>query len=137
MKIANYQLDELLQQVNDSADVESALSTLIKNDVYARAYIDHAVNDSFVEVDLPESAYTYSTYHRSLAGMRLCTKTSLQIFNDILINPESLHKTKRFQLKNLLEMLHSGEAKILNAIITKNLTSLYPNITHELMCKVL
>ena len=140
MKIANFQLDELLEQVNSCGgleDVEAALTNLVNKDTYIRAYLDHAVNDQFVNIDLEDLQYKFSDYHRSMAGMLLCSKTSLSIFNDVLLNEKVAMKTRRYQLKNLLEMLHVGEAKILKAIIQKNLTELYPNITHELICKVL
>lgn len=137
MKLANYQLDELLEQTNDAEDAEAALLKLITNDQYIRAYMDHSVNDKFVEVDLDDLDYKLSGYHRSMAGMLLCSKTTMAIYNEVLLNPKVAMKTKRYQLKNLLEMLHIGEAKILKAIVGKNIASLYPNITHELICKVL
>ena len=137
MKLANYQLDELLEQTNSAVDVEVALKNLISNDTYIRAYLDHAVNDKFVDVDVDELEYKFSDYHRSMAGMLLCSKSSLAIYNEVLLNSKVAMKTRRYQLKNLLEMLYVGEAKILKAIVEKNLPSLYPNITHELISKVL
>jgi hypothetical protein len=68
-----------------------------------------------------------------MAGSRLLSKTTFYIYKEILLNEGLPLKTKRYQTKNLLEMLYKGEALILLAILQKNLPELYPNITHEIM----
>lgn len=137
MNVANYQLDELLEKVNSSENVELALKDLITNKPYAKMYMDYATNDKFITVDIDEIQYKFSEYHRSMSGAFLCSRSTAKIYEEILIPEHILNKTKRYQLKSLLEMLYAGEAKILEAVIKKNLTDLYPNITHEMMCKVL
>lgn len=140
MKIANYQLDELLEQVNSCGtedDVECALKDLINNHPYVRMYMEYAVNDEYINVDIDEVQYKLSTYPRSLVGAYLCSNTSTKIYKEVLMNPAVAKKTQIYQLKNLLEMLYCGEATVLEAIIKKNLPSLYSNITHEMICMVL
>lgn len=137
MKIANYQMDELLEQVNTSPDPEAGLKQLINSNGYAKYFLDQAVNDKFVDINYDDMKYTFSPYHRSMAGAFLLSKSTSLVYEQVLLSNQAAVKTKEYKLKALFEMLAQGEAQILLAIIKKNLTELYPNITHEMICKVL
>lgn len=133
MKVANYQLDEILDQVSAAPDVGVALKAACDDSPYVKYFIEQACNDVWVNFDVDEISYIMNNYHRSLAGARLLSKTTFYIFKEILLNEGLPLKTKRYQTKNLLEMLYEGESWILLAILKKNLPELYPNITHEIM----
>lgn len=133
MKVANYQFDEILEQVSAAPDVGAALKTACDGNPYTKFLIEQACNDIWVNFNVDEISYILNDYHRSMAGSRLLSKTSYYIFKEILLKEALPLKTKRYQTKNLLEMLYSGEALILLAIIKKNLSELYPKITHEIM----
>lgn len=133
MKVANYQLDEILKKVSESPDVGVALKAACDESPYVKYFIEQACNDVWVDFDVHEVTYNLNDYHRSMAGSRLLSKTTFYIFKEILLNPGLPLKTKRYQTKNLLEMLYKGEALILLAILNKNLPELYPSITHKIM----
>jgi hypothetical protein len=133
LKVANYQLDEILKKVSESPDAGVALKAACDENQYIKYFIEQACNDVWVNFDVNEISYTLNDYHRSMAGSRLLSKTTFYIYKEILLNEGLPLKTKRYQTKNLLEMLYKGEALILLAILQKNLPELYPNITHEIM----
>ncbi len=140
MKVANYQFDELLEQVSSCAteqDVQFALKHLSDTNIYVEFWLGVSVSDVFLDFDIEELNYKFSDYHRSMAGQFLLSKTPKMIYEQVLTNSSVLQKNKRFQLKNMIEMLHSGEAKVLVACLKKNLADLYPKLTHELVCSVL
>lgn len=133
MKVANYQLDEILEQVSAAPDVGVALKVACDENTYVRYFIEQACNDVWVSFDVNEIEYKFNDYHRSMAGSLLLSKTTFRIFSEILLNENMILKTKRYQTKNLLEMLYNREALIFLAILKKNLSELYPKITHEIM----
>jgi hypothetical protein len=133
LKVADHQLDEILDVVSKSDDVKTALQSVCTQNMYIKFFIDQACNDIWVDFDIDEINYKFNDYHRSMAGNRLLSKSAYSIYKDVLLNPISIQKNKRYQAKNLLEMLYVGEAKILLSVFKKNLPELYPNITHEIM----
>jgi hypothetical protein len=133
LKVANYQFDEILEQISSSQNIGVKLKDACDENKYIKFFIEQACNDTWVDFDINEITYTLNDYHRSMAGARLLSKSVFYIFKEILLNTNLPLKTKQYQTKNLLEMLYEGEALILLAIIKKNLTELYPNITHEIM----
>ena len=135
MKVAQRQLDELLETVNNSSDVEQSLRDIIDTP-YVRLFLEQNVNEVWPGFELLVEP-KYSDFHRSMAGALLLSKPSATVLKEVILNQSSQLKNRRYQLKSLIEMLYSEEAKILQAILKKDLTSIYPNITHELICKVL
>ena len=133
MKVANYQLDEILDQVSAAPDVGVALKAACDESPYVKYFIEQACNDVWVNFDVNEITYSLNDYHRSMAGTRLLSKTVMYVYKEILLNEGLPLKTKRYQTKNLLEMLYKGEALILLAVLKKNLPELYPSITHKIM----
>ena len=133
MKVANYQLDEILAQVSAAPDVGHALKAACDENSYVKYFIEQACNDVWVNFDVDEVNFEFNDYHRSMAGTRLLSKTVMYVYKEILLNKGLPLKTKRYQTKNLLEMLYKGESLILLAIFKKNLPELYPNITHKIM----
>lgn len=133
MKVANYQLDEILEQISSAPDIGAALKAVCDGSPYVKFLMEQASNNIWVDFDVDEIPYVLNDYHRSMAGARLLSKTSFYIFKEILLNKTLPLKTKRYQTKNLLEMLYKGEALILLAILKKNLSELYPKITHEIV----
>lgn len=136
MKVAIYQFDEILQKINDSPDVESELRTVI-DQPYIRGYLNTQLSEVWPEFDVDKLVWKRYKYHRSLAGASLLTRSTFNMFMSVLMNPQSKRHTQEFRCKSLLEMLYEAEADILVALLKKNLQSLYPNITHEVLNKVL
>jgi hypothetical protein len=132
MKVATLQLDEILQKVNDSNDVRMDLALAIATP-YVRPYLFTFLSETWPTFDVDDIEWKKYDYHRSLAGANLLSRPSYNIFNSVLMNPDSNKHTKEFQCKALLEMLYIGEANVLIAILKKDLQSLYPNITHEIL----
>lgn len=136
--VANFQLDELLSRINSlpKEEIVTALRELYKTKLHSKTYINQNVNFSHPDFDT-DIVYKESEYHRSMAGTYLCSASVVNILLRVILADSVKAQTKVYQLKNLLEMLCAGEAKILHAILVKNLSSLYPNITHEMMCESL
>jgi hypothetical protein len=127
-------LDEILDSIDKS---ESPISDMrIAMGVpYFRNYMELAVNDNWTTVDMGEVDITKYEYHRSMAGTRLLNRNTWSVVDGIIMKPEVAKRTKRVQFKSLCEMLFSGEAEIFKAILRKDLTSLYPNITFDVINK--
>lgn len=135
MKVANKQLDEILSEINDSADPESALKTVIDKP-YIKFYLSQLLTEDWVDFDVDEIEFTQYDYHRSMSGALLLNKQTCNIYVSIFMNKNVLLKTKKYQCKSLLEMLNKGESDILKALLKKDLQTLYPNITYEILNKV-
>lgn len=135
MKIANKQLDEILAEVNLAQDVEAALRLVIDKP-YIKFYLSQLLSEDWVDFDVDEIEYTKYDYHRSMSGALLLNKQTCNIYLSIFMNKTVLLKTKRYQCKALLEMLNTGESEILKALLKKDLQTLYPNITYEILNKV-
>lgn len=137
MKIANKQLDEILSEVNASADVKEALQFVVTNQPYAKFYLTQFITEDWVDFDVDEIEYEQYDYHRSMSGALLLNKQTANIYQNIFMNRSVVLKTKRYQCKSLLEMLNKGESDILMAMLKKDLQTLYPNITFEILNAVL
>lgn len=135
MKVANKQLDEILNEINISSDPTAALKAVI-DQPYIRFYLSQLLTETWVDFDVDEIEYTQYDYHRSMAGALLLNKQTANIYVSIFMNKNVLLKTKRYQCKALLEMLNKGESDILKALLKKDLQSLYPNITYEIINQV-
>lgn len=133
MKIANFMFDELLEQVSNTENVLESLTFLIKAKPYVREYLESAVNDTWVDFDIDSITWTQYGYHRSMAGAILLNRGSANTFTQILFGEKVSTRAKLMQCKSLLEMLHVGEAKILTAVLKKDLVSLYPAISFEII----
>jgi hypothetical protein len=135
MNIANKQLDEMLEEVNNSADPESSLRLIIDKP-YIKFYLSQLLSEDWVSFDVDDIKHEQYNYHRSMSGAILCNKQTANVYLSIFMKKEVVQKTKLFQCKSLLEMLNKGESDILKAILKKDLQSLYPNITYEIINKV-
>jgi hypothetical protein len=121
-------LDEILTRINNSDDVVKSIKESF-NISYFKNYMELLVSDKWTTVDVNTVDYTSYGYHRSMAGALLLNRQSWNIVLTVLMNPLASNVIKEKQFKALMEMLYENEASILLAILTKNLESLYPNIT--------
>jgi len=133
LKVADHQLDEIFEMINSSADVEVSLRQTCKTNPIVKFYVHLACDDRWIDFDLQDLEYKFSEFHRSLCGAYLMSKSTMNMITEILLNPKIPKKTKYFQTKNLMELLSLPEAKVFEAILKKNLSSLYPHITHKMM----
>lgn len=133
MKVADHQLDEIFEMINSSADVEVSLRQTCKTNPIVKFYVHLACNDRWIDFNLEDLEYKFSEFHRSLCGAYLMSKSTMNMITEILLNPKIPKKTKYFQTKNLMELLSLPEAKVFEVILKKNLSSLYPHITHKMM----
>jgi len=133
LKVADHQLDEIFEMINSSADVEVSLRQTCKTNPIVKFYVHLACNDRWIDFNLEDLEYKFSEFHRSLCGAYLMSKSTMNMITEILLNPKIPKKTKYFQTKNLMELLSLPEAKVFEAILKKNLSSLYPHITHKMM----
>ena len=133
MKIANYGLDELLDTINDSPEPLTGLQDLVNTNIYARFWLEQAVNDKFIEFDLDELNYKISTYHPSMAGQLLLNRNTVKVYSEIIVNEKVLLKNRRYQCKSMIDMLSGGEGQLFVAILKKNVPAMYDNITFEMI----
>lgn len=126
----NKMLDELLEAVSTPTD----LVALCTNVPYVKFYMEITVNDNFLTFDLPEAKT--NDYHRSMAGALLLSRGSSQLV-DVMFDSKASVNIKRKQYTALMSMLYAGEAEILKRVVTKDLSSIYENLTHEFICSAL
>ena len=129
-------LDELLDEINESTDVVSALKKAFKES-YFKGYMELAVNDVFPTFDTAEVIFKQYDYHRSMAGAFLLNRQTWNIISNVIMTDNVATATKMKQFRALSEMLYIGESAMLSAIINKNITSLYPNVTFAAICEAL
>jgi hypothetical protein len=121
-------LDEILSQANALSDpVASIISNLDVS--YVRGYLELAVSDDWITLDIDTVQFKQYDYHRSMAGATLLNRQTWNIVSNIFMAKEVPNRTKAVQYRALSEMLYSEESKILTQILDKNLTLLYPNLT--------
>jgi len=121
-------LHEILDKVNLSDNVVLSLIEAIKQP-YVREYLELNVSPDWTTLDINTVEFKNYDYHISMAGSLLLNRQTVNIMENILMKKDIPNRTKAVQFKALSEMLYSGESKILSAILTKNLDSIYPNIT--------
>ena len=129
-------LDELLILINDSADVVSALKHAF-NEAYFKGYMELAVNDTFPTFNVDDVHFKQYDYHRSMAGAFLLNRQTWNIVSNVIMVDKVATTTKLKQFKAISEMLFVGESHALTAIIKKDITSLYPNITFDVIVESL
>lgn len=130
-------LDEILASINIANDVKIALANHVKNTSFFKFYMQNAVGDNWVSVDPEKIEYKQYSYHRSMAGAMLMNRQTVNILSSVVFVPEVPNRTKAFQMKSLFEMLYVGECDALMAILRKDIASIYPNITFDLINEVL
>ena len=127
----NKMLDELLTIVNASPDVVSALQVAFKQP-YFKGYMELSVSDVFPDFDIDAVKFKQYDYHRSMAGAFLINRQTWNLVSNVIMGgPEVAEAIKIKQFKSLSEMLYIEESKAFTAIIKKDITSLYPNITFK------
>ena len=128
-------LDEFLAKINasDTPKRSDALKRCNRDVPYFQRYIRIACDERWPAFDVKELEYTDYGYHRSMAGTRLLNRHTFNQIDSIVLNQTNVEAAKK-QLKTMLEMLCTEEAKVLIGVLTKDLTSVYPNITHEDIC---
>lgn len=130
-------LDEVLEIINAAEDVSAALKREYINQPYLRYYMDASVNSNWTTIDTHEVTHTKSDYHRSMAGALLLSKQTVNIFESVLLKKEVAKRPKIFQYKALAEMLYVGESVIFDAVLHKDIASIYPNITFAVIVESL
>lgn len=128
-------LDEILDEVNASENPVQSLNTMDRP--YLKEVLSVNVSDVWPKFDVDNVVFTQFNYHRSMAGAFLLNRHTWNILDKVLLNQEGNLSTKEKQFKALSEMICVGESNILRNLLKKNLTSLYPNITHEVLCEYL
>ena len=126
-------LDERLANITTAAE----LKELCAESEYIKFYIESSVNDTWTLVDIESLDIKLNEYHRSMAGAFLINRHTVQIVRDVILAQTGsvLSKTKQFLA--LSNMLFIEEAKILEAALKKDLESVYPKLTHKLICEAL
>ena len=127
---------EVLEAINENADVVSALKACFHLP-YLRQYLELSVSDVWTTLDIDSIETMNYSYHISMAGAFLLNRHTYTVVSEVIMREAVLDTAKSIQFKALSEMLFEGESKILRAILTKNLTSLYPNITFDALVKAL
>ena len=122
--------DELLIKINASADVVNELREAYKVS-YFKHYMLLSVNDTFPTFDIDAIDFKQYDYHRSMAGSFLLNRHTWNLVSGVIMNEYVAQATKIKQAKALSEMLYVGESIALNAILKKDIQSIYPNITFE------
>lgn len=125
-------LDELLDHINNTQDSVALVDKLkwYNNNVpYFRQYMIMATDEKWTSFDASATVYSMHGYHRSFSGMRLLNRHTVNQVDLIIRNGNA--ETAQKKLREMLEALYEGEARVLIAILSKNLVALYPNITHE------
>lgn len=136
MRIANYQFDELLTKVNESDDIVLELKNTL-NVPYVRQYLETQISETWPKFDVDSEKLEKSTYHRSMAGAFLLSRPVYTVFDQILMSQALPDELQLKRLKNLYPMLCAGEADILIALLEKNISAIYPNITYEVLNEAL
>jgi len=129
----NKTLDVILQGVSKHADLVNAMKSV----PYVRNYIEQAVNDKFPEFDHGDVKFNVNTFHVSMAGALLLSRSSVNLMEQVLLNKIVASSTKKKQFKAISEMLSKEETAIFSAVLSKNLETVYPLLTHEFMCDAL
>lgn len=129
-------LDEILTQANTSTNIAEYLKGAMSYP-FVRQYIDLATNEHWTTLDTDKVEFKNYQYHQSMCGALLLNSRTWSIVSQVLMNPKASIHTQTVQFKGLSEMLDQKEAEVLKSILKKDLTTLYPNLTHELLCEVL
>lgn len=132
-----HMLDEILTGAVNSKSMIQYLKEAIKTTSYLRGYLELAVSGDWSSIDVDKIETKQYSYHRSMAGALLLNKQTWNIVNGIIMNINAKDSTKTVQYKALSEMLYENESKILTAVLTKNLVSIYPTLTHEVLVESL
>lgn len=132
-----YMLDEILTSANNNVNPIEYLRDKIKSTYYLKYYIELSVSDKFTSIDINNIQLKQYSYHRSMAGAVLLNKQTVNIVKSVIMNDEAKDSSKILQFKALSEMLFEEESKILKAILTKNLVSIFKNLTHEVLVESL
>jgi hypothetical protein len=138
-KIQTHQLmlDELLESANTAESPVFYLKGLYKSSPYIKHYMTLSVSETWSTIDINEIKITDYSYHRSMAGALLLNKQNWNIVANVIMSTIAKESSKVTQFKALSEMLYSGERDILKAVLTKDLSSLYPNLSHKVICESL
>lgn len=122
-------LDEILSKINDSTNVQDSLKESMDIS-YFRNYMELAVSEVWPSIEIKDIVTKQYSYHRSMCGAFLLNRHTWNVIS-VIVNPQGKDSTKITQYKALSEMLYEGESKVLTAILTKDITSLYPNISFQ------
>ena len=133
--IETYKKD--MAEILRTVKYETDLANFIKRDKYAKKLIELAVNDQFPEFDFIDISYHCNDLHDSLAGALLLSRSSLSLIEGVFYAKSVSVRTKAKQYKALMEMLSGPESDILLGIMSKNLVSYYPTLTHSFICEAL
>ena len=126
-------LDELLENITTATE----LKELCASSAYIKFYMEAATNDVWTLVKIENLKITRNDYHRSMAGVFLINRHTVQLVRDVIMAQTGSVLSKEKQFLSMSSMLFEAESKILEAILKKDLTSLYPALTHELICEAL
>ena len=129
-------MHEILGQVNSSPNVLWALKQSF-DAPYIKKYLEMSVSDIWTTIDTTTIVCEKNDFHVSMAGTFLLNRQTFTVISEVIMNATAKESAKIVQFKALSEMLYSEEAKILSCILTKNLNSLYPNISFQIINEAL
>lgn len=129
-------LDEILNEANNHLFPSQVLAKYMLQP-YVRDYLELAVSDKWTTLDVDAVVYAKYDYDRSMAGAILLNSKTINIVQQVIMAEKVSKHAKTNQYKALMEMLYSGEAKVLRAILTKNIVDLYPTLTIDTISKAL
>lgn len=130
-------VDEILNTISLSQDPIQALRNAFDRIPFLRSYLSSSVDSEFVTFDPADVHYSNHDFHRSLAGAHLINKGTFKTFTQVLFGQDVPENVKKTSFKNLMELLYVPEANILYAILTKDISSIYPELTHEVISTAL
>jgi hypothetical protein len=125
-------LDEILNDANNSVDVLAKLKEAYKIS-YVKDYMELCVSDKWTSIEVDSIDVKSFDYHRSMCGAFLLNKRTWDVLSIVIMGGTVFSNIKEKQYKALSEMLYSRESVILKYILKKDLSELYPNLTHELI----
>ena len=130
-------LDEILSEINSAPNVKDAIITECGVTPYLRDYLIEAFDHlKWIDVDVADLKYDKSVGHWSLAPSRLLSRYSVTCINELFHHPDMSKKQKQRKMQFFMEYLCAEEAEVMKLIISKNITSAYPNITIEIVSEL-
>ena len=129
-------LDEILSVLNDQHkdDIVQSLRACFHIPFFLD-YIKLNICEEWSDIDYDKIQIREYNYHRSMSGTYLLNRHTFKIIESCLLNDALDDKSKINKFTSLAEMLYKDEYIILKAVMNKNLTNVYPNLTFEKLCE--
>jgi hypothetical protein len=123
-------LDELLENITTAAELREMYSKYN----YSKFYMKAAVDENWTPIEMDDLKIVRNEYHRSLAGTILLNRHTVSMLESVILKVGGSMASKVKQLTSILSMLYVNESILLEAILRKDIQSVYPKLTHEIIC---